>query len=76
MIYNDGYGYDLVESPSLGNPEDGEIIEINNENGRIKYKIRFDNGTIKNVSEGIFDDYIYKYANGGGISGLDDLLRG
>ena len=76
LIYNDGYGYDLVESPSLGNPEDGEIIEINNENGRIKYKIRFDNGTIKNVSEGIFDDYIYKYANGGGISGLDDLLRG
>lgn len=66
---NNYMGYQLVESPALGEPYDGKITDIITENGKKKYVIKFENGETKKISESIFDDYIYlqKMTNGGSM---------
>lgn len=77
---NNYMGYQLVESPALGEPYDGKITDIITENGKKKYVIKFENGETKKISESIFDDYIYlqkmsegglMYAGGGEVSFTD-----
>jgi hypothetical protein len=71
FAYDSLSGYNLMESPALGDPSDGIIKEINNEDGKIKYKISFENGKVMNLSRGIVDDYIHfhkKYSGGGELS--------
>ena len=67
-------GYQLVESPSMGEPYDGKVIDIINENNQKKYVVKFENGETKKLSQGIFDDYVIKekFAKGGkiGFEGL------
>ena len=68
-------GYQLVESPSMGEPYDGKVIDIINENNQKKYVVKFENGETKKLSQGIFDDYVIKekFAKGGEIDGLEIL---
>ena len=67
-------GYQLVESPSMGEPYDGKVIDIINENNQKKYVVKFENGENKKLYQGIFDDYVIKekFAKGGkiGFEGL------
>jgi hypothetical protein len=65
-------GYQIVESPMMGQPYDGEVIDIITENNKKKYVVKFENGVIDKMSQVIFDDYVVKYAKGGkiGFEGL------
>lgn len=69
-------GYQLVESPSMGEPYDGKVIDIINENNQKKYVVKFENGETKKLSQGIFDDYVIKekFAKGGKI-GFEGLAK-
>jgi hypothetical protein len=60
-------GYQLVESPSMGEPYEGKVIDIINENNKKKYVVKFENGETKKLSQDIFDDYVVKYAQGGEV---------
>jgi hypothetical protein len=61
-------GYQIVESPMMGEPYDGEVIDIVTENNKKKYVVKFENGVIDKMSQVIFDDYVTKYAKGGKTS--------
>jgi hypothetical protein len=62
-------GEQLVNSPAMGEPYDGKVIDIVNENGLQKYVIEFENGETKKLSQNNFDEYVYlsRYAKGGGV---------
>ena len=53
----------------MGEPYDGKVIDIINENNQKKYVVKFENGETKKLSQGIFDDYVIKekFAKGGEI---------
>lgn len=69
MVYNDDGGYDLVESPALGEVYEGQIIDIINENNQDKFVIKFENGKVSKLSKKVFDDYISfsKMSSGGSM---------
>jgi hypothetical protein len=53
-----------------------KVTEIYQVDGKTKYKIQFENGEVKNISKGIFDDYIYmnkKFAGGGGVQNIKPI---
>jgi hypothetical protein len=60
-------GYQLVESPAMGEVYDGKIIDVITENNTKKYVLKFENGETKKISESLFNDYIFqnKFAMGG-----------
>jgi ppGpp synthetase/RelA/SpoT-type nucleotidyltranferase len=68
-FYEDYMGAQLVESPAMGDPVDGRITDIIQENGKKKYVIKFENGETKKLSESMFEDYITvpKYDKGGDV---------
>lgn len=71
---NNYMGYQIVESPMMGEPYDGEVIDIITEDNKKKYVVKFENGVTKKMSQGIFDDYVVKYAKGGKI-GFEGLAK-
>lgn len=60
-------GYQMVESPAMGEVYNGKIIDVITENNTKKYVLKFENGVTKKISESLFNDYIFqnKFAMGG-----------
>jgi predicted ABC-type ATPase len=72
---NNYMGYQLVESPAIGEPYDGKVVDIIDEDGKRKYVVEFENGETKKLSQNIFDDYVYlkEYSEGGKMAGGGDV---